>query len=159
MLQNPCHVKGEADISINVDVYTGEGNGNTLQYSCLENPMDGGAWWAEVHGVAKSWTRLKRLSSSSILYWWVFLICFLKVFSTWEFVSLFNFGNLRALSLALFQHLSSLCAVFLEFLIDTCRSFLYYLSQQSHLSFFFYYCYWFNLWYFLIFIFQFLQFL
>ena len=36
----------------------GEGNGNPLQYSCLENPMDGGAWWAAVHGVAKSWTRL-----------------------------------------------------------------------------------------------------
>ena len=34
----------------------GEGNGNPLQYSCLENPMDGGAWWATVHGVAKSWT-------------------------------------------------------------------------------------------------------
>ena len=36
----------------------GEGNGNPLQYSCLENPMDVGAWWATVHGVAKSWTRL-----------------------------------------------------------------------------------------------------
>ena len=36
----------------------GEGNGNPLQYSCLENPMDGGAWWATVHGVSKSWTRL-----------------------------------------------------------------------------------------------------
>ena len=36
----------------------GEGNGNPLQYSCLENFMDGGAWWAIVHGVAKSWTRL-----------------------------------------------------------------------------------------------------
>ena len=36
----------------------GEGNGNPLQYSCLENPMDGGAWWATVHGVAKSCTRL-----------------------------------------------------------------------------------------------------
>ena len=35
-----------------------EGNGNPLHYSCLENPMDGGAWWATVHGVAKSWTRL-----------------------------------------------------------------------------------------------------
>ncbi|MDK6450581.1 hypothetical protein, partial [Aerococcus urinae] len=34
----------------------GEGNGHPLQYSCLENPMDGGAWWATVHGVAKSWT-------------------------------------------------------------------------------------------------------
>ena len=36
----------------------GEGNGNPLQYSCLENPTDGGAWKATVHGVAKSWTRL-----------------------------------------------------------------------------------------------------
>ena len=36
----------------------GEGNGTPLQYSCLENPMDGGAWWAAVHGVARSWTRL-----------------------------------------------------------------------------------------------------
>ena len=36
----------------------GEGNGNPLQYSCLENPMDGGAWWAAVHGVVKSRTRL-----------------------------------------------------------------------------------------------------
>ena len=35
-----------------------EGNGTPLQYSCLENPMDGGAWWATVHGAAKSWTRL-----------------------------------------------------------------------------------------------------
>ena len=33
-------------------------HGNPLQYSCLENPMDGGAWWATVHGVTKSWTRL-----------------------------------------------------------------------------------------------------
>ena len=36
----------------------GEGNGTPLQYSCLENPMDGGAWWAAVHGVPRSWTRL-----------------------------------------------------------------------------------------------------
>ena len=44
---------------------SGEGNGTPLQYSCLEDPMDGGAWWAAVHGVAQSRTRLKRLSSSS----------------------------------------------------------------------------------------------
>ena len=37
----------------------GEGNGNPLQYSCLENPRDGGAWWAAVYGVAQSQTRLK----------------------------------------------------------------------------------------------------
>ena len=39
-----------------------EGNGSPLQYSCLENPMDRGAWWAIVHGVTKSWTQLKQLS-------------------------------------------------------------------------------------------------
>ena len=43
----------------------GEGNGNPLQCSCLENPRDGGAWWAAVYGVTQSRTRLKRLSSSS----------------------------------------------------------------------------------------------
>ena len=40
---------------------TGEGNGSPLQCSCLENPRDGGAWWAAFYGVAQSWTRLKRL--------------------------------------------------------------------------------------------------
>ena len=43
----------------------GEGNGNPLQYSCLENPRDRGAWWAAVYGVTQSRTRLKRFSSSS----------------------------------------------------------------------------------------------
>ena len=43
---------------INSSIQFGEGNGTPLQYSCLENPMDGGAWQATVHGVAKSWTRL-----------------------------------------------------------------------------------------------------
>ena len=45
--------------------FAGEGNGNPLQCSCLENPRDGGAWWAAVYGVTQSRTRLKRLSSSS----------------------------------------------------------------------------------------------
>ena len=44
----------------------GEGNGNPLQCSCLENLRDGGAWWAAVYGVTQSWTQLKWLSSSSI---------------------------------------------------------------------------------------------
>ena len=49
----------------------GEGNGNPLQCSCLENPRDGGAWWAAVYGVVQSRTRLKWLSSSSSLKkWW-----------------------------------------------------------------------------------------
>ena len=38
--------------------WEGEGNGNSLQYSCLENPLDGGAWWATIHGVTKSLTWL-----------------------------------------------------------------------------------------------------
>ena len=46
----------------------GEGNGNPLQCSCLENPRDRGAWWAAVYGVAQSRTRLKRLSSSSSMH-------------------------------------------------------------------------------------------
>ena len=45
--------------------FSGEGNGTPLQYFCLENPMDGGAWWAAVYGVPQSRTCLKRLSSSS----------------------------------------------------------------------------------------------
>ena len=47
----------------------GEGNGNPLQCPRLENPRDGGAWWAAVYGVAQSRTRLKRLSSSSSTTW------------------------------------------------------------------------------------------
>ena len=44
----------------------GEGNGNPLQYSCLENPMDRGAWWATVQGVAERWTRLRQLSTHAV---------------------------------------------------------------------------------------------
>ena len=48
------------DVSLSkLQELVGEGNGNPLQYSCLENPMDGGAWWVAVYGVAQSWTRLK----------------------------------------------------------------------------------------------------
>ena len=48
----------KASYFISVSFTAREGNGTPLQYSCLENPMDGGAWWAAVHGVAKSQTRL-----------------------------------------------------------------------------------------------------
>ena len=61
---------------------TGEGNGNPLQCSCLENPRNGGAWWAAVSGLAQSRTQLKRLSSSSS-------IC-LKVFE-WLRIIKYNF--------------------------------------------------------------------
>ena len=46
----------------------GEGHGNPLQYSCLGNTIDRGAWWATVHGVSKSWTGLKRLSMDVCKY-------------------------------------------------------------------------------------------
>ena len=54
--------------------FPGEGHGSPLQYSCLENPMDRGAWWATVQAVAQSWIPLKRLISHSWLslgerYW------------------------------------------------------------------------------------------
>ena len=54
-LSSDCWLKGIFRIS---HIFSGEGNCSPLQYSCLENPMDGGAWWAAVHGVAKSQTRL-----------------------------------------------------------------------------------------------------
>ena len=46
----------------------GGGNGYPFQYSCLENPVERGAWWATVHRVAKSWTRLNRLSTHALLF-------------------------------------------------------------------------------------------
>ena len=59
----------------------GEGNGNPLQCSCLENPRDGGAWWAAVYGVAQSQTRLKRLSSSSVYLFRIFMQSYFMVFN------------------------------------------------------------------------------
>ena len=56
----------------------GEGNGNPLQRSCLENPRDGGAWWAAIYGVAQSRTRLKWLSSSNIHIYTFSIYNFLK---------------------------------------------------------------------------------
>ena len=78
-----------------------EGNGNPLQYSCLENPMDRGAWWAAVHGVARSWTRLsdftfifhfhalekEMATNSSVLAW--------KIPGMWEPSGLLFMGSHR----------------------------------------------------------------
>ena len=58
----------------------GEGNGTPLQYSCLENPRDRGAWWAAVYGVAQSRTRLKRLSSSSSSILQYICMCNIHIF-------------------------------------------------------------------------------
>ena len=65
----------------------GEGNGNPLQCSCLENPRDGGAWWAAIYGVAQSRTRLKWLSSIIIIIYFCYLnlrMCTLQKWITKE---------------------------------------------------------------------------
>ena len=58
LVKNPPAVQ-ETQVRSLVGKIPGEGNGTSLQYSCLENPMDRGAWWAAVHGVTQSWTRLR----------------------------------------------------------------------------------------------------
>ena len=88
----------------------GEGNGNPLQCSCLENPRDGGAWWATIYGVAQSRTRLKRLSSSS------------KKVLMWN-------SRLPALSLAKWVHLGS--AANFNFGSSTKASYLQVLTWQG----------------------------
>ena len=67
------------DFSLFKNLY-GEGNGNPLQCSCLENSRDGGAWWAAIYEVAQGRTRLKRLSSSSIESLYIFVCATLCTF-------------------------------------------------------------------------------
>ena len=65
-LQASCHgLLHHDNIGASIPSF-GEGNGNPLLCSCLENPMDGGAWWATVHGAAKSWTRLSDFTFTFI---------------------------------------------------------------------------------------------
>ena len=81
----------------------GEGNGNPLQSSCLENPRDGGAWWAAVYGVAQSQTRLKLLSSSSsVLEYLQFQNCETSCIEL-VMVIYFTYGNVLLL-LSRFSH-------------------------------------------------------
>ena len=61
---------------------TGEGNGNPLQCSCLENPRDRGAWWAAIYGVAQNQTRLKRLSSSCTAWLTLLLLLYPSAVNT-----------------------------------------------------------------------------
>ena len=86
----------------------GEGNGNPLQCSCLENPSDGGAWWAAVHGVTQSWTGLKWLSSSSSCY--LFLLFLLK-FSWLTTICSFQAWNI------LIRHFYRLCTKVITMLL------------------------------------------
>ena len=59
--ESACNA-GDPGSILDLGRFPGEGNGNPLQYSCLQNPMDRGAWWAIVHGVAKIWMRQKKLT-------------------------------------------------------------------------------------------------
>ena len=81
--------------------FPGEGNGSPLQYSCLENPMDGGAWQATVHGVTKSWTRLSdspfhALNSVTFCFYFYqfytisYLVTFEWILNIFIFMSLFS---------------------------------------------------------------------
>ena len=92
----------------------GEGNGNLLQCSCLENPKDRGAWWAAIYRVAQSWTWLKRLSSSSsrcsIVNSVTYSIRFFTVWATREV----PFYQLLKLIQELTQH------IFLEHFCEPC---------------------------------------
>ena len=65
-----CNV-GDLSSIAGLERSPGEGNGNQLQYSCLENPMDRGAWWATVHEVAKSRTRLRDFTHYFIIPNWL----------------------------------------------------------------------------------------
>ena len=70
--ESSCNA-GDPDLIPGLGKSPGEGNGNLLQYSWLENPMDGGAWHATVHGLAKSWTRLSN-KHVHLLYPCVYLL-------------------------------------------------------------------------------------
>ena len=64
--ESACDV-GDLDSIPGLRKSPGEGSGNPLQYSCLENPKDGGAWWATVHGVTKNQTQLSDFTFKTIL--------------------------------------------------------------------------------------------
>ena len=89
----------------------GEGNGNP----CLENPMDGRAWWTAVHGVAESRTRLKRLSSSSSSYSYILILQFLsyKMMSIMNRSFYFLLNNITYIKTSMFvSQLISVCFSF-----------------------------------------------
>ena len=83
-MEDPGRLQSMGSLGVGHDWATslsciGEGNGNPLQGSCLENPRDRGAWWTAVCGVAQSWMRLKRLSSSSVV---VQLLRYVQLYAT-----------------------------------------------------------------------------
>ena len=86
-------------INIILAVWIGEGNGSPLQCSCLENPVDRGAWWAAVYGVAQSQTRLKPLSSSSCMKWVGEFFLFEEIWDTLNHIKIISFATLELLKL------------------------------------------------------------
>ena len=73
----------------------GEGNGNPLQYSCLENPMDGGAWWATVHGVGHDWTTSLYFQLQHNMSW----LHWLGTWCMWQASPLFNSSTTESLDM------------------------------------------------------------
>ena len=67
VVRNPSANAGDVGFTFELGRSLGEGNGNPLQYSSLENPMDRGAWYAIVHGVPNSWTRLNNFTLLSLM--------------------------------------------------------------------------------------------
>ena len=66
--ESTCNAGVAGDVDLIPELgRSGEGHGNPLQYSCLKNPMDRGAWWFIVHGVAKSQTQLKKQSTKAYI--------------------------------------------------------------------------------------------
>ena len=118
----------------------GEGNGNPLQCSCLENPRDGGAWWAAAYGVAQSQTRLKRLSSSSSPTYLFLLLLLLLLVSDSEVIAkiyvkkltLYIFLQEFIVSGLLFQVFNPLY-ILASFVKDKVSMLLLLLSRFSHI--------------------------
>ena len=112
-------------------MYIGEGNGTPLQYSCLENPMDGGAWWAEVHGVAKSRTRLSDFTFTFHFHALEKEMATHSSVLAWRIPGTGEPGGLRSMGLHRVRHdwsnIAAAAHLYIQFCV--CISSLYYLKQ------------------------------
>ena len=95
-----AHNVGDPGLIPGLGSSPGEGNGNPLQYSCLENSMDGGAWWARVHGVAKSWTRLSNFTFTFHIHLPISMVL-ATLPQSWNWSSSFQMAELRLQSRSL----------------------------------------------------------
>ena len=103
----------------------GEGNGNPLQCSCLENPRDRGAWWAAVYGIAQSRTRLKRRSSSSSRnnYLKFLVTTYCVLFKSWCFL-IININHIKLIQF----HIHGICEWAEWWAVDTWAGFSSFLT-------------------------------